>query len=377
MCVATDLETFVATDGRDEKVAEVRRRIDAEGITYIYYQFVSVTGRIMGKGVPGAALGVDRPQGLPARLRRDGEPVRRPPRRVHRLRPGGRRARRHPGARDLHAAALGPEDRARLLHPASAAARRREDPALVPDRRLPRQPQAHPGGVRGADRPAPARRPRARDDVAQAERGRHAVGRGHDQALLLPHRPVLRAPAAHPQGHRVRPEDGPGHDPGRPRGRPGPARAELQLRPRRDHRRQPHDLPPDLQAGRPRDAAPSRASCPSRSWASRPTAATTTSRCGRATRTLFLPETRRPADAEQDRPRRHRRRARAPRRADRHHRLDGQLLPPPLGHRLLGAGLRRLGLPEPHHRAARVGARAASSTARSTPPSTRTCRWPR
>jgi glutamine synthetase len=50
--VATDLERFVATDGRDEKVQEVRRRIDAEGITYIYYQFVSVTGRIMGKGVP-------------------------------------------------------------------------------------------------------------------------------------------------------------------------------------------------------------------------------------------------------------------------------------------------------------------------------------
>ena len=50
--MATDLETFLATDGRDEKVAEVRRRIDAEGITYIYYQFVSVTGRIMGKGVP-------------------------------------------------------------------------------------------------------------------------------------------------------------------------------------------------------------------------------------------------------------------------------------------------------------------------------------
>ena len=55
--MATDLERFTATDGRDEKVAEVRRRIDAEGITYIYYQFVSVTGRIMGKGVPGARTG--------------------------------------------------------------------------------------------------------------------------------------------------------------------------------------------------------------------------------------------------------------------------------------------------------------------------------
>ena len=30
----------------------VRERIDREGITYIYFQFPSVTGRIMGKGVP-------------------------------------------------------------------------------------------------------------------------------------------------------------------------------------------------------------------------------------------------------------------------------------------------------------------------------------
>ena len=72
---------------------------------------------------------------------------------------------------------------------------------------------------------------------------------------------------------------------------------------------------------------------------------------------LFLPETRRPAAAEQDRPARDRRRARAPRRADRDHRPDGQLLPAPVGHGLLGAGVRRLGLPEPHDRAARVGPR--------------------
>jgi glutamine synthetase len=50
--VATDLEQFVDADGRAERVAEVRRQIDAAGITYIYYQFISVTGRIMGKGVP-------------------------------------------------------------------------------------------------------------------------------------------------------------------------------------------------------------------------------------------------------------------------------------------------------------------------------------
>ena len=50
--MATDLDRFVEAEGRAELVKEVRRRIDAEGITYIYYQFASVTGRIMGKGVP-------------------------------------------------------------------------------------------------------------------------------------------------------------------------------------------------------------------------------------------------------------------------------------------------------------------------------------
>ena len=50
--MATDLERFVGADGRTDLVKDVRRRIDAEGITYVYYQFPSVTGRIMGKGVP-------------------------------------------------------------------------------------------------------------------------------------------------------------------------------------------------------------------------------------------------------------------------------------------------------------------------------------
>ena len=33
-------------------MSEVRKRIDALGIEYLYLQFVSVTGRIMGKGIP-------------------------------------------------------------------------------------------------------------------------------------------------------------------------------------------------------------------------------------------------------------------------------------------------------------------------------------
>ena len=48
----TDLEAFVEAPGRAEMVKEVRNKIDALGISYIYYQFVSVTGRIVGKGIP-------------------------------------------------------------------------------------------------------------------------------------------------------------------------------------------------------------------------------------------------------------------------------------------------------------------------------------
>lgn len=48
----TDIQDFVAAPGRDELVREVRAKIDALGIEYLYLQFVSVTGKIMGKGIP-------------------------------------------------------------------------------------------------------------------------------------------------------------------------------------------------------------------------------------------------------------------------------------------------------------------------------------
>ncbi|HKJ88187.1 MAG TPA: glutamine synthetase family protein [Gammaproteobacteria bacterium] len=50
--MATDLENFLNTPGRDQKVKDVRKKINELGIEYIYYQFISVTGRIMGKGAP-------------------------------------------------------------------------------------------------------------------------------------------------------------------------------------------------------------------------------------------------------------------------------------------------------------------------------------
>ena len=49
----TDLEQHVNAPGRDKLVKEVKAKIDALGIRYVYYQFVSVTGRIVGKGIPG------------------------------------------------------------------------------------------------------------------------------------------------------------------------------------------------------------------------------------------------------------------------------------------------------------------------------------
>jgi glutamine synthetase len=48
----TDIEHFVGQDGRDEQVARVSELIALEKVQYVYYQFPSVTGRIMGKGVP-------------------------------------------------------------------------------------------------------------------------------------------------------------------------------------------------------------------------------------------------------------------------------------------------------------------------------------
>ena len=48
----SDYENFIRTPGRDDLIKQVRKRIDALGIEYLYLQFLSVTGRIMGKGIP-------------------------------------------------------------------------------------------------------------------------------------------------------------------------------------------------------------------------------------------------------------------------------------------------------------------------------------
>ena len=39
-----DIEKFVEAEGRDDKIKQVRAKIDELGIEYLYLQFVSVTG---------------------------------------------------------------------------------------------------------------------------------------------------------------------------------------------------------------------------------------------------------------------------------------------------------------------------------------------
>jgi len=48
----TDLEKHVNQPGRDKLVKEVRAKINELGVEYIFFQFISVTGRVVGKGIP-------------------------------------------------------------------------------------------------------------------------------------------------------------------------------------------------------------------------------------------------------------------------------------------------------------------------------------
>ena len=194
--MATDLEQFVDQPGRVEAVAEVARRIDAEGITYVYFQFVSVTGRVMGKGIPAAhwstvaTKGFQLVYGATANLfiDRHGQYI-----------GYGPEAAELVGLPDVDTFCPlpGPQGSVGLLHPLSGPGGKGR-PRGLPELGLPRQPASPPPGVHSGDRTAPTGRVRARDDVAQDQSRRHALGRGGYQAVLLPHRSVLGAAAGDP-----------------------------------------------------------------------------------------------------------------------------------------------------------------------------------
>lgn len=48
----TDLDAYLEQTERHDLVKEVRRKIDAIGVRYIYIQYPTVTGRLVGKGIP-------------------------------------------------------------------------------------------------------------------------------------------------------------------------------------------------------------------------------------------------------------------------------------------------------------------------------------
>jgi glutamine synthetase len=49
---ATDLNAYIADERRQEMVRKIEEKIAALGVKHVFFQFVSVTGRIMGKSVP-------------------------------------------------------------------------------------------------------------------------------------------------------------------------------------------------------------------------------------------------------------------------------------------------------------------------------------
>ncbi len=177
---------------------------------------------------------------LPARLRRHRQPVHRPLRQLHRVRPRGVRARGGRRPRHVRRAARG-----------TRASRASSATATTP------RPAS-------CSTPTPARTSSGSPHEFEQELGYHFLigiepemmwlkrgdggrrARGRDQALLLPHPPVRGAPSGAARRRRLRPGARTRHELRRPRGRPRPARAQLPLRPAAAHGRQHHHLPPGV-----------------------------------------------------------------------------------------------------------------------------------
>ena len=202
-------------------------------------------------------------------------------------------------------------------------------------------------------------------------RGRRGA-RGRDQALVLPHQPVRAAAAGDPRRRRLRQGDGARHELRRPRGRPRPARAQLPLRPARVR------TADNITTYRQICTAVGRNHGLHASFMPKPFTGvsanghhhhfTLVDESGQQR----LPRSGRAGAALGDRPAVHGRDPRPLRRAGLHRLADRQLLQADVGLRLLGAGLQATtaGRTAP----ARCGSRAAagSSSAASTPPATPT-----
>ena len=184
----TALEEYVSRAGRAAEVRRVRAKINALGIEYVYYQFVSVTGRIVGKGIPAdhwertAERGFQLVYGSTANLFLD---------RHNNYIGYGPEASELVGIPDPETFVQLPWDK-RVARVFCTCFRNREEeknPGGPADFRLPRQFAPSPRRLPKKARAALARRHRAGNDVAQKRRGRDADA-GLYEAELLSYRPV-------------------------------------------------------------------------------------------------------------------------------------------------------------------------------------------
>ena len=244
----TDLEAHVKQPGRAELVKQVRAKIKELGITYIYYQFVSVTGRIVGKGIPAdhweaiAERGFQLVYGSTANLFVD----------RHKQYIGyGPEASELVGIPDPETFVQLPWDK-RVARVFCTCFRNREE-------------KVNPGGHLTSDCRGNLRilheefkkkhkglhlRHGCEPEMMWLKKGEDGLPAGGytkpycyhiDQFELL--RPVFLKVIEYSPRH------GPRHDPGRSRGRARPARAELHVRRCAAHLRPPDHLSPDLRPG--------------------------------------------------------------------------------------------------------------------------------
>ncbi len=229
-------------------VAALEERIREAGVEFIYYQFVSINGRVLGKVVParhlrrnlekgvqfhGSAIS-DLTIGSHTAICSEAVPWRRSSRRS----PMPTRSRCCPGTPRSGGS--------------SAALYRRDDAAVDPG-------DPSPTDTRGLlfrtleafERETGLElRSGCEPEMTLARRvdRRRRAARG---LSCLPRRKSRARATGLPAGHPLRPGDGPRDGRGRLRGQ-RPVRAQLHVRPRRAHGRPPHDVPPDLPAGRQR-----------------------------------------------------------------------------------------------------------------------------
>ena len=361
--VTTDIEAFIGQEGRDKAIQEVRKQIDAEGVEYMYYQFVSVTGRIMGKGIPAehweniASKGFQLVYGSTANLfiDRDGNYI-----------GYGPEARELVGIPEPETFCVLPWDRktARVFCTLFRGREEEVDGGALPDLGLPRQPQADPRRRSAGDTGLHLRvgcEPEMMWLKVNADGTPSVEGKTKPYCYHIDQFSELQ-----PLIHKVM-EYGTAMGLDMIQGDHEDAPGQLELNFMFDRAEATADRLTTYrqicrQVGREMGAF----AC----FMPKPFMGVSANGCHhnislwQGDENMFMPDGDNP---------------RMPgkiglhaiggvlehlRRADLHHRADGELLPAVLGRRVLGAGVRRLGLPEPDHGAADLARPGGSSTAR-------------